>query len=115
MTKLYEVYHYVYGYLCADLFCGKESKTTTIGIFTDTEENIKSFVEKMNTDNHCSVKNEYDEDFLDENYFSYREIKPVSVEEYLMQKESYSKTSNKELKDILKKANVTENELKLFD
>ena len=112
---MYEVYHYVYGYLCTDLFSGKESRTTTIGFFTDTEENIKAFVEKMNADNHCSVKEEYYEDFLDENYFSYREIKPVSVKEYLMQKESSSKTSNKELKDILKKANVTESELKLFD
>ena len=49
---MYEVYHYIYGDICPDSYYGKEAKRVTIGIFCDTERRIKSFVDKLNEENH---------------------------------------------------------------
>ena len=81
---MYEVYHYIYGDICPDSYYGKEAKRVTIGIFCDTERRIKSFVDKLNEENHSYYarempEDEYDCDFVDEDYYSYCEIKPTSV------------------------------------
>lgn len=103
-TKLFEVFHRAYG------------DSSIIGIFTDTEDNIKSFVDKLNNDNKWYYQADEDENDSDiENYFSYYEIKPVSVEEYLS---SVQKRNNKnvmtdtELINMLIEVGVSESELK---
>ena len=72
---MYEVYHYIYGDICPDSYYGKEAKRVTIGIFCDTERRIKSFVDKLNEENHSYYarempEDEYDCDFVDEDYYS---------------------------------------------
>lgn len=114
--KLYEVYHYTYGDVCNDPYFGKIRKHNTIGIFCDTEKNIKAFVDELNSSNHSyyAKKNPKDECDEDEDYFSYFEVKPVSVNEYLSSKNTSSNNtiSNEELKNILVNAGIPEEEIK---
>jgi len=84
--KTWEIYRYTYRDVCGDSYFGKESRHRTIGFVTDTEDNVKSLVDKLNINNHSYyAKNEpeyeYDEDYLDEDYISYRELKISTLEE----------------------------------
>lgn len=83
--KIWEIYHYTYGDICNDSYYGKTIKHETIGFVTDTEDNIKSLVNKLNEYNHsyyadAEPEDEWDTDFLDENYISYRELKIETLE-----------------------------------
>lgn len=84
--KTWEIYHYTFGDVCGDCYYGKSSKYKTIGFVTDTEENVKSLVEKLNQKN-CSYyekdepEDEWDYDFLDEDYISYIEFHTTTIKE----------------------------------
>lgn len=120
---MYEVYHYIYGDICPDSYYGKDAKNITVGIFCDTERRIKSFVDKLNEKNHSyyarkKPEDEYDYDFVDEDYYSYREIKPISVNQYLhLQKKVDCDTSinekfnNKLLKSLFIESGFSEEEI----
>ena len=84
--KIWEIYHYTYGNIVDDTYFGKKSSFRTIGFVTDTEDNIKSLINKLNEYNHSyyaknEPKDEYDEDFVDEDYISYKEVKIETLEE----------------------------------
>lgn len=82
--KMWRIFHYTYG---DDSDCyGKESKCTIIGFVMDTEDNVKSLVNKLNERNHSYYRkdkpeNEYDYNFMDEDYISYAELKISTLEE----------------------------------
>lgn len=105
---MYEVYHYIYEDICPDSYYGKEAKRVTIGIFCDTERRIKSFVDKLNEENHSYYarempEDEYDCDFVDEDYYSYCEIKPTSVNQYLHFRKKIDCDKNKKFNNELLK------------
>ena len=84
--KTWEIYHYIYGDVCGDSYYGKSSERKTIGFVTDKEENIKSLVKKLNQKNHsyyakAEPEDEWDADFLDEDYISYIEFKTNTLAE----------------------------------
>ena len=84
--KTWEIYHYTYGDVCNDSWYGKERKHRTIGFVIDTEDNVKSLVDKLNVSNHSyyakdEPEDEWDNDFYDENYISYTELKIDTLEE----------------------------------
>lgn len=84
--KTFEIYHYTYRDVCGDSYYGKESKCRTMGFVTDTEENVKSLVDKLNLNNHSfygkdEPEDEYDDDFCDQDYISYRELEISSIKE----------------------------------
>lgn len=83
--KMYEVYHYIYGDVCSDSFYGKSRKKETVGIYNDTEDNIKTFVAILNNINHSYYPEEdpEHEDDLNADYYAYKEIKPMTVYESL--------------------------------
>lgn len=84
--KTWEIYRYTYGNVCGDSYYGKSSKRETIGFVTDTEENVKSLVEKLNQKNRSyyakdEPEDEWDDDFLDEDYISYIEFHTTTIKE----------------------------------
>lgn len=84
--KTWEIYHYTYGNVCSDDWFGKESRYRNIGYVTDTEENVKEFVNKLNTQNHTyhackEPRDEFDEDYEDEDYYDYKELRVNTIEE----------------------------------
>ena len=84
--KTWEIYRYTYGDVCGDSYYGKSSKYETIGFVTDTEENVKSLVEKLNQKNRSyyakdEPEDEWDDDFLDEDYISYIEFHTTTIKE----------------------------------
>lgn len=84
--KTWEIFHYTYGDTCGDSWYGKEGKHNTLGFVTDTEKNVKSLVEKLNQKNHSyyaknEPEDEWDNDFCDEDYISYTELKIDTLEE----------------------------------
>lgn len=81
--KIWEIFHYTYGDVCNDYWYGKEGKCETIGFIIDTEDNIKSLVDKLNANNHSFYAKDAPEDDQDpdENYISYIEIKIETIEE----------------------------------
>ncbi len=84
--KTWEIYRHIYGDVCSDSYFRKESKHITIGFATDTEDNIKSLVNKLNKYNHSyymkdEPENEWDENYVDEDYISYKELKIETLEE----------------------------------
>ena len=84
--KTWEIYHYTYGDVCSDPYYGKYGKYETIGFVTDTEENIRSLVEKLNKNNHSyyakdEPEDECDKDFFDEDYISYNEFQTTTIKE----------------------------------
>ena len=84
--KTWEIYRYIYENICSDSYYGKQSKSITIGFVSDTEDNIKSLVNKLNEHNHSyyannEPENEWDDDYVDEDYISYRELKIETLEE----------------------------------
>ena len=84
--KIWEIYRHTYGPICSDSYFGKESRHITIGFVQDTEDNIKSLVDKLNLKNHSYyAKNEPeyegDEAYLDEDYISYTELKISTLKE----------------------------------
>ena len=84
--KTWEIYRYTYGDVCGDSYYGKSSKHETIGFVTDTEENVKSLVEKLNQKNRSyyakdEPEDEWDDDFLDEDYISYIEFQTTTIKE----------------------------------
>lgn len=83
--KTWEIYHYNYGDVCSDSYFGKTSRCITMGFVTDTEDNVKSLVNKLNLKNHSyyaqdEPENAYDEDYADEDYISYREVRISTLE-----------------------------------
>lgn len=84
--KTWEIYHYTYTNAGYDPWYGKRSNHTTIGYVTDTEDNVKSFVEKLNERNRSyygkeEPEDEYDDDFDESDYISYVEVKINTFEE----------------------------------
>lgn len=77
--KLYEVTHVVYEDDCTDPFHQKERRTT-VGIFKDTKDKIKSLVAQLNKTNNSYHATENEPS---ENYYFFSEIRPISVDEYL--------------------------------
>lgn len=84
--KTWEIYRHTYGDVCGDSWYGKESRNYTLGYVTDTEDNVKALVEKLNEKN-CSyyAKNEpeddWDESYDDEDYIAYTELKAFTCDE----------------------------------
>ena len=84
--KTWEIYHFKYGNICPDDYYGKETRRETIGFVTDTEENVKSLVEKLNKKNRSYYakdcpEEEWDRYCEDEDYISYTELKINTLEE----------------------------------
>lgn len=84
--KTWEIFHYTYGDICGDSYYGKRNSYRTIGFITDTEDNIKSLINKLNEYNHSyyaknEPEDEWDKDFVDEDYISYKEVKIETLEE----------------------------------
>ena len=84
--KIWEVYRYVYGDVCGDSYFGKRVSHKIIGFVSDTEDNVKCLVAKLNEKNHSYyAKNgpeyKYDENYMDEDYITYRELKIETIEE----------------------------------
>lgn len=84
--KMWEIYHYIYENVCSDSYFGKRGNYITIGFLTDTEDNVKALVDKLNKNNHSyHAKSEpedvYDEDYDNEDYIDYRELKFSTIEE----------------------------------
>lgn len=84
--KTYEIYHYIYGDICSDSWFGKSSRYTTIGFVIDTESNVKSLVDSLNTERNSRYpksepEDEYDRDYEDADYFAYHEVKISSFAE----------------------------------
>ena len=84
--KTWEIYHYTYGDVCGDSWYEKESKFVTIGFVTDTEDNVKSLVERLNEKNRSyyakdCLEDEWDCDYEDEDYISYKELKVNTLDE----------------------------------
>lgn len=84
--KTWEIYRYIYEDVCGDSYYGKQSKHKSIGFVTDTEDNIKVLVNKLNERNHSyyaksEPEDEWDDDYVDEDYISYREIKIETLEQ----------------------------------
>ena len=83
--KIYEIYHYTYKDVCGDSYYGKQGKCRTIGFVQDSEERVKASVDRLNEINHSYHErepyDEWDEDYEDEDYIAYKEIKISSIEE----------------------------------
>ena len=84
--KTWEIYRYIYGNAYEDPYCEKSSKHEIIGFVTDTEENVKSLVERLNQKNNSyyakdEPEDEWDVDYLDENYITYVEFHTTTVKE----------------------------------
>ena len=91
--KIWEIYHYTYNNVCDDEWYGKTGKHKTLGFVTDSEENVKALVDKLNEKNHSYYEqpkpdNEYDEDgfwlgddYLNEDYIAYKELTISTFEE----------------------------------
>lgn len=82
--KMWSIFHYTYGDDAEGY--GKECKTKIIGFIMETENNIKSLVDKLNERNHSYYRkdkpeDEYDFNFMDEDYISYEELKFNTLEE----------------------------------
>ena len=84
--KTWGIYNYIYENVCSDSFFGKERRYRTIGFVTDTEDNVKSLVDKLNVKNKSyygkeKPEDEFDRDYCDENYITYVELKIDTLEE----------------------------------
>lgn len=84
--KTWEIYHYIYTDVCGDSWYGKVGRHTTIGFVTDTEDNIRTLVDKLNLNNRSyypknEPENNWDENYLDADYISYTEFKVSTLEE----------------------------------
>lgn len=78
--KLYEVTHIVYEADCVEDPFHQEERRTTVGIFKETKDKIKSFVAQLNKANNSYHATE---DEPAEDYYVFSEIRPISVDEYL--------------------------------
>ena len=83
--KTWEIYHYTYQDVCGDSYYGKQGSYKTIGFVTDSEDNVKALVAKLNTINQSYFEREpyngWDEDYEDEDYIAYEELKISTIEE----------------------------------
>lgn len=83
--KTWEIYHYIYRDVCGDSYYGKQSKYKTIGFVTDSEDNVKALVDRLNAINHSYYErepyDECDENYEDEDYIAYKELKISTIEE----------------------------------
>ena len=84
--KTWEIFHYTYGDICGDSWYGKRGSHRTIGFITDTEDNIKTLVNKLNENNRSyyaknEPEDEFDNDYCDEDYISYAELRVSTVKE----------------------------------
>ena len=83
----YEIYNYIYEDVCSDTFFGKTSRHEHIGFVTDTEENVKSLVDEINTTRRNThypknePENEWDRDYDNANYIAYREVRISTFDE----------------------------------
>ena len=85
--KMFNIIHYTYGDTCGDDFYGKESRYLSIDVVYSTEQKVKIAVELLNKANHSFYRHdpvdEWDDDYEDEDYYYYEEIKPVTALEVL--------------------------------
>ena len=84
--KTWEIYRYTYKDVCSDSWFVKEGRYRTIGFVTDTEDNVKSLVDKLNVSNKSyygkeKPEDEFDRDYCDKDYISYAELKINTLEE----------------------------------
>ena len=82
----YIIYHCVYEDVCSDDYYGKHFTKTAEYFVTCSEEEVKAIVERLNEENHSYYSKEepeddYDKDFLDEDYYSYEAPEFLSAEE----------------------------------
>lgn len=83
--KIYEIYNYIYRDICDDPYYGKQGECKTIGFVQDSEDTVKALVDRLNKINHSyytrEQEDEWDEDYEDENYIAYKELKISTIEE----------------------------------
>lgn len=74
-NKTYEIYHYKYS---EDSHHRKEVKCETVGYVVDTEENVRTLVEKLNIKNNSQYSTSYSD------YYAFIELEISSIEELEM-------------------------------
>lgn len=87
---IYEIYRYIYANRCDDSYYGKQTTKRIIGYVSDTEENVKNLVDKLNQLNHSyhalklsaqEMEDYCGDDYMDEDYISYKEVKISTMED----------------------------------
>ena len=86
--KYFEIIHYEYGDVCSDMYYGKKGEIISDDIVFDTEKAVIDAVKRINEKNRSVFPrdepvDEYDDDWMDCNYFYYIEVKPMSLEEVI--------------------------------
>ena len=85
MQNAYQIYHRKYGDICGDSWYGKHATITNLAIVYGEESEVKDIVDDLNKANNSYYAeeepvDEYDDDFCDEDYYSYEEVKFVTPE-----------------------------------
>jgi len=84
--KNWIVYHYTYKDVCGDSWYGKESKIEHIAVVNAKEEDVKQFIAELNQENNSyysksEPEDEYDNDFVDEDYYGYKELEVITLDQ----------------------------------
>ena len=86
MQKTWEIYNYVYQDTCGDSWYGKSSHRYHIGFLIETEENVISLVNELNSKRRSvypkdEPEYEWDRDYDDADYITYREVNFSTMDE----------------------------------